>query len=128
MPVIVEGGCKCGAVRYRGPLLDAPMFRCHCRDCQHLTGTGHSEMVPLQRDAFEISDGWQDFEMTGGSGQSSFAGFCPRCGSPLTRRSARMGDRIYVHAGSLDDPSLYAPAKSIYAGDAQVWDGAIIDD
>ena len=35
----VEGGCACGAVRYR--LSSAPMFVhcCHCRDCQRQTGS-----------------------------------------------------------------------------------------
>ena len=66
--------------------------------------------------------------MTGGSGQSTYSSFCPNCGSPLTRQSERMSDRIYVHAASLDDPSDYAPAKSIYSEAAQHWDDAIIKD
>jgi hypothetical protein len=35
----LEGGCSCGAVRYR--LESAPMFVhcCHCRDCQRQTGS-----------------------------------------------------------------------------------------
>src|SRR4029453_8760277 len=35
----LQGGCACGAVRYR--LTSAPMFVhcCHCRDCQRQTGT-----------------------------------------------------------------------------------------
>jgi hypothetical protein len=34
----VEGGCYCGAVRYRAdgtPLMKA---QCHCRECQYITG------------------------------------------------------------------------------------------
>ncbi len=53
MPDTFLGGCKCGLVRYSGMRADAPMFRCHCRDCQQLTGSGHSEMVPLIRESFE---------------------------------------------------------------------------
>src|SRR5678810_204483 len=35
----LEGGCACGAIRYR--LASAPMFVhcCHCKDCQRQTGT-----------------------------------------------------------------------------------------
>ena len=121
----ITGGCKCGAVRYRGQLSDLPPFRCHCRDCQQLTGTGHSDMLPLERATFEISDTCRVFEMAGGSGKSTFSGFCPRCGSQLTRRSQRSIARIYVHAGSLDQPEIYAPARSIYADAAQPWDTVI---
>ncbi|WP_425441412.1 GFA family protein [Ruegeria halocynthiae] len=53
------------------------MFRCHCRDCQQLTGSGHSEMVPLVAKSLSIGDALKTFEMTGGSGRSTFSGFCP---------------------------------------------------
>ena len=122
MGELVTGGCKCGLVRYQGVRIDAPMFRCHCRDCQQLTGGGHSEMIPLDITTFAIGDACRIFEMAGGSGQPTFSGFCPGCGCPLTRRSTRMSDRIYVHAGSLDAPGSYSPEQSIYASDAQAWD------
>ncbi len=124
----ITGGCKCGRVRYAGQRSDVPAFRCHCRDCQQLTGTGHADMLPLDRATFEISASCQIFEMTGGSGKSTFSGFCPTCGSQLTRRSERSSDRIYIHAGSLDTPENYVPAKSIYAASAQPWDDVIPHD
>ena len=118
----VTGGCKCGLVRYEGSRFNAPMFRCHCTDCQRLTGTGHSEMLPLDIHDFTISAECKTFEMLGGSGQPTYSGFCPNCGSQITRNSSRMSDRIYVHAASLDNPSEYNPQKSIYSGSAQKWD------
>ncbi len=122
----VQGGCKCGLVRYRGTRADAATFRCHCRDCQQLTGSGHSEMMPLVAKTFTISDALKIYEMEGGSGRSTFSGFCPDCGSQILRSSEKMSDRVYVHAASLDDPSRYAPARSIYSDAAQPWDDAII--
>ncbi len=123
----VCGGCKCGLVRYKGAPSEAAMFRCHCRDCQQLTGTGHSEMFPLVARSFEISDACKTYRMTGGSGNFTYSGFCPKCGSQIMRRSERMSDRVYVHAASLDDPTQYVPAKSIYSEAAQSWDDAIIE-
>ena len=123
----VTGGCKCGLVRYQGTLIDAAPFRCHCRDCQQLTGSGHAEMMPLTLNSFTISDACKVYDMEGGSDQPTYSGFCPNCGSPLTRRSTKMSDRIYVHASSLDDPGKYAPEKSIYSDAAQPWDqGSVI--
>ena len=122
----VTGGCKCGAVRYAGVTLGSA-FRCHCRDCQQLTGSGHSEMLALEPVSFEISEAIREFEMAGGSGQPTYSGFCPVCGSQLFRRSARMSDRLYVHAGSLDDSTRYVPERSIYSDSAQPWDeGSVI--
>ena len=128
MPERIGGGCKCGLVRYSGLRIDAPMFRCHCRDCQQLTGSGHADMMPLELDSFSISEPHKTYEMEGGSGQSTYSGFCPECGSQLTRRSARMSDRVYVHASSLDDPERYIPEKSIYADAARSWDKASVID
>ena len=79
-------------------------------------------MLPLAIDGFSISADCKTYRMLGGSGQPTFSGFCPNCGSQLTRNSVRMSDRIYVHAASLDDPSTYKPDKSIYSGAAQNWD------
>ncbi|MEO1640758.1 MAG: GFA family protein [Pseudomonadota bacterium] len=118
----ITGGCKCGRVRYSGVPAQTEMFRCHCRDCQQLTGTGHADMVPLDAATFVIDDGCKVFAMQGGSGRLTFSGFCPHCGSQLTRRSERVAGNVYVHAGSLDDPSSYLPKKSIYIESAQPWD------
>jgi hypothetical protein len=122
MSTKISGGCKCGGARYAGILADAPMFRCYCRDCQQLTGTGHSEMVPLVAQTFKAVGTIREYQMTGGSGRPTWSSFCSDCGCPLTRRSARMGDRVYVHASSLDDPDGYKPSLTIYADAAQPWD------
>lgn len=90
----IEVGCKCGLVRYSGFRSDLPMFRCHRQDCQQLTGSGHSEMVPLAAKSLSIGDALKAFEMTGGSGRSTFSGYYPNCGSPMIRRIERMSDRI----------------------------------
>ncbi|MEM9577086.1 MAG: GFA family protein [Pseudomonadota bacterium] len=118
----ISGGCKCGAIRYTGERTDVPMFRCYCRDCQQLIGTGHSEMMPLVAGTFEVEGTPTVYRMKGRSGRSTWSSFCSACGSPLTRRSERMADRIYVHAASLDDPRQYTPSRSIYADAAQPWD------
>ena len=122
MSKTITGGCACGAVRYQGVTIEAEPFRCYCRDCQRVTGTGHSEMMPLDRASLQVEGTLQEFQMTGGSGNPTWGSFCPTCGSPISRRSARMSDRVYVHAGSLDDPAVYEPAMNIYTDSATPWD------
>ena len=118
----ITGGCKCGRCRYEGERAEAEMFRCYCRDCQQLTGTGHAEMLPLVAGSFVLHGPVREFEMAGGSGRPTWSVFCGSCGAPLMRRSQRMSDRVYVHAASLDDPALYRPERVIYAEAAQDWD------
>lgn len=123
----IVGGCKCGLVRYSGTLSEAPMLRCHCRDCQQLTGTGHAEMIPVIAETFAISDGCKTYEMTADSGRFTYSSFCSNCGSQLTRTAEIAHDLVFIHAASLDDPSIYSPTKSIYPSSAQPWDGAVIE-
>lgn len=118
----VTGQCKCGQVTYRGQRTDVPMFRCYCRDCQQLTGTGHSEMMPLEAQSFEMRGPFREYEMTGGSGKSTWSRFCAICGLQLARRSERSPNRIYIHAASLQDPDRYQPEITIYTDAAQSWD------
>ena len=118
----ISGGCKCGAARYRGEVADVSTFRCYCRDCQKLTGAGHSKMFPLVTETFQLEGPTSKYEMTGGSGRSTWSSFCPTCGSPLTRRSERMEHCVYVHASSLDEPENYRPSRTIHADAAQPWD------
>ena len=79
-------------------------------------------MFPLVRESLQIEGDVSEFQMTGGSGNPTWSTFCPTCGSPITRRSARMSDRVYVHAGSLDDLDAYAPENEIYVDSAAPWD------
>ena len=118
----VTGGCKCGNIRYEGETAEGTPFRCYCRDCQHLTGTGHSEMFPLVTASFTLTGSATEYQMTGDSGQPTWSRFCPKCGSPLTRQSNRMKHMVYVHAASLDDPGRYTPGMVLYATSAQPWD------
>ena len=123
----LTGGCKCGLVRYSGILAAFPMIRCHCRDCQQLTGTGHADMMPLDAATFQITDACKVFEMTGDTGGRSLSGFCPDCGSQLTRRFDTLSGKVFVHAASLDDPTDYTLLRSIFTGSAQPWDHDIIE-
>ena len=45
-----EGGCQCGAIRYR--LLRAPvaLYACHCSDCQKQSSSALSKHVRLSRE------------------------------------------------------------------------------
>lgn len=124
MTKTITGGCKCGRVRYSGEKADASMFRCHCRDCQQLTGAGHSSMIPLVKESFALSETCSIFQMTGRSGGATYSGFCPNCGSQLMRRSDKMRDLVYVHAASLDDPTAYRREATYHADAAQAWDPA----
>ena len=88
----LEGGCACGAVRYR--LTSAPMFVhcCHCRDCQRQTGSAFVLKTLIETDQTAL---WSDYG-----------------GRPALR---------FVRIGTLDDPAALQPDVHIYTRSKVPW-------
>jgi len=66
----LEGGCACGAVRYR---LTAPpliVHACHCRDCQKLTGSAFVLNMWIEKNRVEADhQAPKSFMLATGSGK-----------------------------------------------------------
>lgn len=117
----IEGGCLCGAVRYRSssePLMTAV---CHCKNCQKQTGTSFSLLVAVPRNDFTVNGKTKIFQDTGDSGKPVNRHFCPECGSPIYSDVTALEDRLFVKAGTLDDASALIPAAHIFCDSAQPW-------
>jgi hypothetical protein len=115
------GGCLCGAIRYECDAEPKMMLKCHCRDCQHVSGSGHAAVLLFARKNVRFTKGelrhYSSDSMAGGENER---GFCARCGSRIS--GARSSANIGIVAGSLDDPSLFHPTIDIHVADAQPWD------
>jgi hypothetical protein len=69
MAETIEGGCRCGRVRYRASLEGLPnVYACHCRDCQTWSGSAFSLQFMLPEDQFEVNGETQLFELTSSDG------------------------------------------------------------
>ena len=53
----VEGGCICGAVRYRLNAAPLGIYNCHCKDCQRSAGSAYSASMVVRREDFEVIAG-----------------------------------------------------------------------
>ena len=125
MKITLTGGCVCGGVRYEGAAESAElvMFRCHCRDCQHITGGPYAPVVFMPRTAFKLTRGAIKHHVTPSAmGGEHKRGFCADCGSRLTGGEGMDSGGIGVTASSLDDPTLFRPQFDIWVHDAQPWD------
>ena len=118
----IRGGCACGAVRYEVRAEIEFSFNCHCRKCQRATGAGHSSAFAVPKAEFKCSGTISEFASSSDNGAITHAGFCPKCGSPMTSRTERFPERIYIHAATLDDPSKFTPAFVVFGDAAQPWD------
>lgn len=117
----ITGGCSCGAVRYECTAEPIMMFKCHCRDCQHVSGSAYMPVVYLPKGGFTFTKGdVKRHETSSRRGGTNIRGFCAECGSRITGGESEKG--IGVAAGSLDDPTLFKPQFHIQVVDVEPWD------
>jgi hypothetical protein len=118
-----EGGCACGAVRYRmeGPPL--VVHACHCSQCQTLSGTAFAlnAVIEAQRVAL-LSGAPEPTQVTGASGKPQTILRCPQCKVALWSHYPQAGERIaFVRAGTLDEPARAPPDIHIYTSTKLPW-------
>jgi hypothetical protein len=97
--VRANGGCLCGAVRYRvrGPLRD--VVSCHCTQCRRTSGHFVAATAARSADVILLEDrGLRWYTAS----NDTRRGFCDHCGSSLFWEPAE-GGHISIMAGSLDD-------------------------
>jgi hypothetical protein len=97
------------------------MFKCHCRDCQQVSGGGYAPVLLFPRKDLRFTKGSvQHYATQSLAGGGHERGFCAQCGSRLS--GGKSSTTIGIVAGSLDDPSLFRPTMDIHVADAQPWD------
>jgi hypothetical protein len=116
-----EGGCSCGAVRYR--LTSEPLFVhcCHCLNCQRQTGSAFVINLLIEADRVEFLADEPirvDVPRDDGSAQRIFR--CPACQVAVYSEYGRPDIR-FVRAGTLDDPSQVTPDVHIYTRSKLDW-------
>ena len=118
-----EGGCRCGAIRYR--LTGEPMFVhcCHCTDCQRETGSGFAINALYEMGRVELLAGAPeavDTPSASGKGQTILR--CPTCKVALWSHYAGAGEAVaFVRAGTLDEAAALVPDIHIYTRSKLPW-------
>ncbi len=116
-----EGGCSCGAVRYR--LMSEPLFThcCHCLNCQRQTGSAFVINLLIEADRVELVAGAPqpvDVPRDDGSSQRIFR--CPTCQVAVYSEYGRP-EVWFVRGGTLDDPTQAAPDVHIFTRSKLSW-------
>jgi hypothetical protein len=115
---IREGGCQCGAVRYRAigePIMAA---LCHCSMCRRASA------APLVA--------WAMFEATKvtflrepptsyASSTEARRGFCARCGTQISFTATYIAGLIDLTVGSLDEPASIEPTFHYWDSQRLPW-------
>ena len=112
----IEGGCRCGRVRYRVAMGELPKaYACHCLDCQTWSGSAFSVQFVLPEDQLEVTGEPALYErVSPESGRTSRQRACPVCFTRVfNTNSARPGLAV-VRAGTLDRSDELSIAAHIW--------------
>ena len=116
-----EGGCSCGAVRYR--LASDPMFVhcCHCLNCQRQTGSAFVVNLLIEADRLELLAGEPrpvDAPRDDGSVQKVYR--CQDCQVAVYSEYGRP-EVLFVRGGTLDEPREIEPDVHIFTKSKVGW-------
>jgi len=114
----IEGGCHCGALRYR---VDEPLqysSYCHCRICQRTMGSPAGVFAgPIKPENFRYILGEPKIFNTSDKAQREF---CGTCGCQLVFRR-RDGSRLSINVVTLYDPTVIEPTLHIWTESRLPW-------
>ena len=114
-----EGGCLCGAVRYRvtGDPIAATL--CHCASCRRASGGVTVAWAVFDKDKFEWLQG-KPTEYSSSPG--IFWRFCANCGSLVGYRRESRPDHLDIATATLDNPDLFPPGVEIWLEQKIGWE------
>lgn len=113
-----EGGCLCGAVRFRANGAPRWIGWCHCQSCRRHSGAPASVFVAFARTDVEATRGSiAKFQSSAGTRR----GFCAACGSTLTCEGDARADELHIHVGAFDEAATLAPSFHIYPEERLPW-------
>lgn len=117
----LEGGCSCGAVRYR--LLAAPMrvHCCHCHNCQRQTGSAFVLNALIETSNIKLLKGKPKAVPVPRAHAPHDIYRCPRCQVAVWSDYGRRKGLRFVRVGTLDDPAALKPDLHIYTRAKAPW-------
>lgn len=110
-----EGGCQCGAIRYRLSGAPAYVALCHCTDCRKSAGAPAVHWTCIPAASFELLQGeLREYR----SSQLATRMFCPTCGTGIAyRNETNLPGLIDVQGATLDDPDALPPQIHVQTAD-----------
>ena len=119
----LTGGCACECIRYECTEEPIVQLICHCRACQHASGSAFAAIMMVAADKFQFLKSEPSYhEVIGGTtGRRFCRGFCAECGSPVTLHWPEISNVRMIQVGSLDDPSCFQPQTELWLSSGHPW-------
>ncbi len=124
----LHGQCGCGALRFKLKAEPMVVHCCHCKDCQHQTGTAFVINAIIERDNVEVESGETAmYTMPTASGRPHDVYRCAECGTTVWSDYGRRETMLFLRVGTLDEPSELPPDVHIFTRSKLPWVGLPAD-
>jgi hypothetical protein len=122
MAEMQEGGCLCGAVRYRVANQPQRASVCNCRTCQRRTGSAFGFGAYFDEKDVSLRGKLQAYELRSDETRRWLRNeFCPVCGTTVSwTLEAQPGMRA-IAVGTFDDPKWLRPRRFAWMRSAHPW-------
>ena len=120
---IHEGGCLCGALRYRAAVGDSrTVTHCYCRMCRKATGGTFVTWAEFPAKDFVFTKGQPRYFKSSDLAERAF---CGTCGYQFTYQAVGepegISESIWVAVGSTDRPGDIEPTHHIFTDNQLPW-------
>ncbi len=114
--MIREGGCLCGAVRFKAEGEPLNVRICHCRNCQKAMGSPFFARALFPQTALSVEGETGRYP----SSENVDRVFCKQCGTRLFSWR-RNGTAAGVALATFDDRNAFAPTEHIWVQEKPDW-------
>jgi len=115
---VFEGGCLCGAIRFRASAAPVRGVICHCSMCRKHSGAPALAFVHFPVRAFTWTRGKPTRYRSSAGAER---GFCRDCGSTISMHERVLEDRVQIAAGSLDHAERVQPDDHVWTEEQLPW-------
>ncbi|MGD0849308.1 GFA family protein [Bradyrhizobium sp.] len=114
--MIREGGCLCGAVRFKAKGEPVNVRVCHCRNCQKAMGSPFYARALFAQDALTVEGDTARYA----SSKAIDRVFCKTCGTRLFSWRTN-GTAAGVALATFDDRNAFTPTEHIWVCEKIDW-------
>jgi hypothetical protein len=114
--MIREGGCLCGAVRFKCEGEPINVRICHCRKCQKAMGSPFFARALFDQSALTVEGDTASYP----SSEAIDRVFCKKCGTRLFARRTK-ANTAGIALAVFDDRHAFAPTEHIWVTEKMNW-------
>lgn len=118
----IDGGCLCGAVKWRANINPNMVGICHCTQCQINSASAFQWTALVPAEDFELLSGQlKAYVKTSESGNKRALSFCPDCGTTIHGSDVEATKAYSLRFGNCRQREQLEPKFQLWCRSAMPW-------